>query len=239
MRIITESSKTTPILADLVAIDTSAERMLMNIAPDNVYNSVLDLYDVDGVIPIIYFGSALIMSNDSITIKTGIEPNFPIIYTTEDGININYLMFTTVVVSHNRGTTNILIPGYQKAIQYTIDGTNILTAQAIVRNYNNIDYYQVNCMRLCLADDSSDSFLFTIMPPKYSYFDTTNTSVYTNVAIGANPGQNFIFDFGAFALDSNAVAYITSDDKLSIAGQVEIIGLGNSVSLIDESMLIV
>jgi hypothetical protein len=143
-----------------------------------------------------------------------------------------------VVVSHDTGSTEVRIPGYQKTIYYTIDGATQLSVSPNITTYNQIDYYKVNCFRLCWIDTSSDSFMFLIRPPYLSYLDTGNSSIFTNAVINGVVGQNLAFNLVPFAFSSDVVAYITTDNTLEIGGQLTLIGLGTSISQIDSSMII-
>lgn len=237
VRIVPQTSKTTPSLT-VVTIDTSAENQIISNVPTNVYTGILDLYTIDGSIPQIYLSSALIMSNDTIFDITGLENDFTILYTTADDISIRYIYMTTVVVNHIYGTTNLRIPGYQKNIQYTFDGVIAEVAAANLTTYNATDYYKVSCMRLCLIDESSDSFMFTPRLPILSYYDITNTSIFTNAAIGSIPGQNIIFNMLGFNFNDETTAYIQDDNTIFVGGTVSIIGLGATASLIEDWMII-
>ena len=237
VRILLQSSKTTPSLT-VVTIDTAVENQLIANIPTNAYTGILDLYTIDGSIPQIYLSSALIMSNDTAFDLTGLEDYFTILYTTADDINIRYIYMTTVVVNHIYGTTNLRIPGYQKNIQYTFDGTIAEIATANLTTYNATNYYKVSCMRLCIIDGSSDSFMFTPRLPIFSYYDITNTSIFTNAAIGSIPGQNIIFNMLGFNFNDETTAYIQDDNTILIGGTTSIIGLGDTASLVEDWMII-
>jgi hypothetical protein len=212
--------------------------MDITLNPTLSYSKNFDLYDVDGSILNIYFTSALIMSNDNNADLYGVESNFNVLYTTTGGIDVKYISMTNVVVSHDTGSTEVRIPGYQKTIYYTIDGATQLSVSPNITTYNQIDYYKVNCFRLCWIDTSSDSFMFLIRPPYLSYLDTGNSSIFTNAVINGVVGQNLAFNLVPFAFSSDVVAYITTDNTLEIGGQLTLIGLGTSISQIDSSMII-
>jgi hypothetical protein len=237
VKIVPQTSKTPPSLT-VVTIDTSVENQIISNVPTDAYTGILDLYTIDGSIPKIYLSSALVMSNDTIFELTGLEDEFTVLYNTADAISIRYIYMTTVVVNHIYGTTNLRIPGYQKNIQYTFDGSIAETAAANLTTYNATDYYKVSCMRLCMVDESSDSFMFTPRLPILSYYDITNTSIYTNAAIGSVPGQNIIFNMLGFDFDDETIAYIQDDNTVFIGGIADIIGLGTTAYLLEDWMII-
>lgn len=237
MRIVTEGPKTPPVLTGLISIDTSAPYVALELVPGRIYTGVLDLYDIDGVIRQHYFSSFLVRSDDAGNSLTGLEPYFPITYTS-GGVSVRYILMTTLVIEHDTGVTEVRIPSYQKSVQYTVDGTNILASTAIINSISEDNYYSTNCARICLSDGSSDNFMFNVINPPFVYQGSTNTSVYTNVTIGGIVGQKVIFNFKTFVFDADVVALISTTNTLKLAGEVELIGLGSSISLLDDTMLL-
>jgi|GEM_PF-3699613 len=228
VRLVAETTKTTPVLT-VVSINTGTGNQLITQDPTAPYTGILDLYSVDGSISNIYFGSTLFRSNDTIFHETGLEDNFPTLYT-EGGISVKYIYMTTVDVNHKTGTTSIRIGGYQQSISYTFDGSNAETTSPNTTFFNATNFLPIGCNRLCLVEDLTDSIIFKVRQPILSYPESNNITVFTDASIGSISGQNLIFDLGAFGFDKDTPAEIGADNTISITGILDIVGLESSVA---------
>lgn len=246
VRVVTQATKTTPVIPVVEIERGNPSRYqimpITTINPTDAYTSTLNLYTIDGSIDEYYFASAMIFSNDSSLILTGLESKFPAIYTIAGtSVTVRYVYFTKLEINHDFGRTDVFIPGYQTSITINNDGSTTTTRSPNTFSYNSNTYYPVNCSKLCY-DDGASNYIFKLFPTNFlPNYAASNSSTYTNVDLSA-VGKHYAFDYTNYEfLNSDSVAYVGTNNSLILIGQngyeSEIIGIKTIGSLASTMIL--